>query len=169
MEEKVITATDCRLALQLTQLEMGELLGVSRTQIALHETGSRSLPAHAMIRLGKLTILLAKKRPALKKKKSESLNYFRNALAENQTRQARASRKLEQAIQAEKSVVLQQDFLNTFGQDGDGDGNGEPPLKARIKQLLNQFDPLAVEKLQLKLEVLKSEEKILKKRIGKGA
>jgi transcriptional regulator with XRE-family HTH domain len=67
---------DLRNSLQLSQLEMSELLGISYSFYTMAEGGNRTLPGHATIRVLEINQLLAKREPAKKEITESDRNFL---------------------------------------------------------------------------------------------
>lgn len=138
-------------------------MGVTRSQLSMHELGTRELPTAALVKHSQLQIHFSKDP---KEKSSgpavtdETQKQLENLLAETQYQIRNTKRKLEKF---ESKIALGENVkrVNNFVTEKNAAAKpGERPLVLHSKQsasLLKHLDPVAHFKLRLKLESLEFE------------
>lgn len=169
-KSKIFTET-----LLISQEEMAILLGISRSQWAMYTNGYRGLSALAKINLGEV-LTAAKKATTSEREllvqKNTSETELRDLLAiqlkENQFKQVQLKRKLEQIEAKFQAALNTLHFLEHFTFDKEQ----QPLVPSVIEQLktkttssLHSNGLVAQELLQIKLETVQHEEKLLRSRL----
>ena len=163
--------SDTRALLGLTQHEMARLLGISRTQLAMHEWEGRQLPIGSMQKIAALLENVETSRKAQERApKSEQLQAkqrLEKLLKQNEYRSLLVDRKISAAEKkrdtAEK-VRLLNGFLKTIAK-----GIAETTVAGAIERKAAKTvkNPVADTLLELEInrEVLKFERNLLEQRL----
>lgn len=159
-----------RNLLGISQKDLALLLRVSRSQIAMYELGKRNLPIHATEKLAKIVLQIQNETNEIKKDKASIVaeQYFlQKALLKNNHQQLLTERKIEALEKKLKilefsrkaaTVLIKTEMVKI-----------ESDI---IKHLISKSNNNIAEKnrtsllqLQIKNEVLKHEEKLLKEKL----
>src|SRR6218665_3406715 len=100
----------------LTQLDLAMLLGVNKSQLAMYETGKRSLPLHAMQLLAELTTHVISPAAKAKYKRPAPLRaspqYINRLIFENEYQRLLTERKIAAALKKQEQLARLQEVAH---------------------------------------------------------
>jgi len=153
--------------LGLNQLDLAMLLGVNKSQLAMYETGKRSLPLHAMQLLAELTTQVIAPATKAKNKRPEAFRaspeYIEYLIQENGYQRLITERKLAVAVKKEEQRLRLQElaqFLNSREASKKGAAGHEAITLKASKMGEAKFSDARFE-LEHKLRVLDYEKSLL--------
>ncbi|WP_162126713.1 helix-turn-helix domain-containing protein [Flavobacterium phycosphaerae] len=164
-----------RDSLGLTQEELSLLLEVGHSRLALHELGARQIPFTATQRLADMlqvaktavTSVFLKSRAAEQVVKHKT--YFEKLLKDNQYHQVRIARLLASLAQKYQSKLIALHLVNQLGIDWKEKAPHHltylGALKNGLIRLLDKKGHSQIVHYQIKLQLLKEEEKLLQAEI----
>lgn len=165
-KEQTITAL-----LGVSQQDVAMLLGVSRSQWSMFESGQRDLPLHAKQLLGEILTHLqaqeaaAKSTPALPQQ--AKLDQLERQLRNNEYHQLVLARKIASTTkkqQAQARLLLLTDFLRSHHSSKKANPQVHQVLAAKASPALEAQLSDAITELQYRLETLELEKLLLESR-----
>lgn len=157
-------------SLGLKQQELAQLLQVSRSQLSLYELGKRNLPLPAMEKLA--TMLTYLKKEALKSETNKSIsvddqNYLKKLLLKNNHQQLLVERKITVLEKKQKAFTISSELISYLLKDKSKMNKSEFAILKTIERKNQESLNYATNLLQLELkkEVLRFEEKLLRKKL----
>lgn len=103
---------ELRNRLQLTHLEMSELLGMSYSHYSMAEGGNRNLPGHALVRVFEINQLLAKWKPSKPVTTESDRNFLIEELRSMASEAGRAQKKREKKVNDESRSAQSKEILD---------------------------------------------------------
>jgi transcriptional regulator with XRE-family HTH domain len=159
-----------KVPLLITQEEIAILLGITRSQWAMYESGQRGLSSKSKYKL-EIVLLNANKVASVKREKlghevkqeNEAQKVVTKMLHENILQQLGFQRKLEQMKKKYQAALNTLHFVSSF-QEGTANESVLKVLKIKANKVLDKNGLHFQEAYKIKLEVLKHEEIVLLKR-----
>lgn len=155
-----------RNLLGLSQNDLATLLNVSRSQIAMYESGKRNLPIKAKEKLTEILLKFNNETPEIKNDKASVISkqyLFQKAILKNNYQQLSTERKIKKIEKKLKMLEYSKKVAVILIKN-----EMEKKESNIIKHLISKSDNNIIEKhrtelleLEIKKEVLKYEEKIL--------
>ncbi len=156
-------SNELRLSMGLKQWEMAMLLGISREQWAMYESGRRNLPAATSQKHADLVMMHLQSEAKLKKTLDHATDHsalLHKMLKENQYQQQLIERKLGELRQKIQPMVKRRE-LNEMLSVAMFNKDHKSPTKKILPQKSTDKYLEALVRFKIKLEVLQAEEKIL--------
>ncbi len=157
------------MLLGMTQENLAQILQVSRSQISMFELGKRSLPVAATKKLAQMLTHLKDNEISNKKSSSnakEREKIIQNLLLENAYQKAIIAAKIVALEKKQKKFFSSKMIIShLINEEKNSQKDELNVLKTIASKKDNNFD-LNLLRLSIKRDVLKYEEKLLKKKLG---
>lgn len=154
----------------MSQENLALLLQVSRSQIAMFETGKRNLPIQAMEKLALLLTLSQKESTTTETKKStrtQEQEFLQNCIVKNNHQQLLVARKITNFIKKQERIAVLEKMSRLIMQEEKNLKNYDLSL-LKYRTTKNQTQPncnTQLIALQLKKKVLEYEEQLIKEQL----
>ena len=157
------TLKDLRLSLGLTQQQLADMLGITRTQLSMAELNRRLLPTSALLRMGNLEIQITAQTSSrieeeLQRQSQKARNFLSAQILENNRLAAVTNIKLEKLRDQHKQFLKAlQGVTNLLNNLEANDSTNNERLFLEIVEagLLKKMDTCGIEQqtaLQMKIE-----------------
>ena len=154
----------------MSQENLALLLQVSRSQIAMFETGKRNLPIQAMEKLALLLTLSQKESTTTETKKTTRIQeqeFLQNCIVKNNHQQLLVARKITSFIKKQERIAVLEKMSRLIMQEEKNLKNYDLSL-LKYRTTKNQTQPncnTQLIALQLKKKVLEYEEQLIKEQL----
>ena len=154
----------------MSQENLALLLQVSRSQIAMFESGKRNLPIQAMEKLALLLTLSQKESTTTETKKAtptQEQEFLQNCIVKNKHQQLLVARKITSFIKKQERIAVLEKMSRLIMQEEKNLKNYDLSL-LKYRTTKNQTQPnfnTQLVALQLKKKVLEYEEQLIKEQL----